>query len=82
MTGEMKNVMSNVGVDSTVAFTTGVGAVSNNSSSSGSNMVGSRGTYNITVNAGIGTNGQLVGKEIVDAIKRYERASGPVFVSA
>lgn len=39
-------------------------------------------TYNITVNAGMGANGQLIGKEIVDAIKRYERTSGPVFASA
>ena len=39
-------------------------------------------TYNITVNAGIGTNGSQVGKDIVDAIKRYERSSGPVFASA
>jgi hypothetical protein len=39
-------------------------------------------TYNITVNAGIGTNGSQVGREIVDAIKRYERTSGPVFASA
>jgi hypothetical protein len=39
-------------------------------------------TYNITVNAGLGTNGSQVGREIVDAIKKYERASGPVFASA
>jgi hypothetical protein len=39
-------------------------------------------TYNITVNAGIGTSGSQVGREIVDAIKKYERASGPVFASA
>ena len=39
-------------------------------------------TYNITVNAGIGTDGNRVGEEIVRAIKRYERTSGPVFVSA
>ena len=39
-------------------------------------------TYNITVNAGIGTNGAEVGREIVAAIKRYERSSGRVFVSA
>jgi TP901 family phage tail tape measure protein len=38
--------------------------------------------YNINVNAGIGTNGAQVGREIVDAIKRYERTSGPVFASA
>jgi hypothetical protein len=48
-----------------------------------SKMGGSGGNnYSITVNAGIGTNGTQVGREIVDAIKRYERASGPVFASA
>jgi len=39
-------------------------------------------TYNITVNAGMGTNGTQLGAEIVSLIKRYERASGPVFASA
>jgi hypothetical protein len=39
-------------------------------------------TFNIVVNAGIGTSGAQVGKEIVDAIKKYERSSGPVFASA
>jgi hypothetical protein len=39
-------------------------------------------TYNISVNAGMGTDGAMVGREIVDAIKRYERLSGPVFASA
>jgi len=43
---------------------------------------GSGVTYNITVNAGIGTDGNRVGEEIVRAIKRYERNSGPVFASA
>jgi hypothetical protein len=38
--------------------------------------------YNVTVNAGIGTDGVSVGREIVKAIKRYERASGPVFAGA
>ena len=48
-----------------------------------SKMGGSGGNnYSITVNAGIGTNGTQVGREIVDAIKRYERAIGPVFASA
>ena len=37
---------------------------------------------NITVNAGMGADGQVIGREIVDAIKRYERVSGPVFASA
>ena len=45
-----------------------------------SNQMGN--TINITVNAGIGTSGAQVGREIVDAIKKYERTSGPVFVSA
>lgn len=39
-------------------------------------------TINITVNAGMGTNGAQVGREIVDAIKKFERTSGPVFASA
>lgn len=49
---------------------------------SGSNAKGLGTTINIIVNAGIGTNGAQVGREIVDAIKKYERTSGPVFVSA
>lgn len=36
----------------------------------------------ITVNAGMGANGASIGQEIVSAIKRYERTSGPVFASA
>lgn len=48
-----------------------------------SKMGGSQGnTYNINVNAGMGTNGAQVGREIVDAIKKYERVSGPIFMSA
>lgn len=39
-------------------------------------------TINLTVNAGMGADGAVIGREIVDAIKRYERASGPVFASA
>jgi TP901 family phage tail tape measure protein len=39
-------------------------------------------TYNITVNAGMGTNGAAVGAQIVSLIKKFERASGPVFASA
>ena len=36
----------------------------------------------ITVNAGMGANGAQIGREIVDAIKKFERTSGPVFVKA
>lgn len=40
-------------------------------------------TYNIVVNAGFGSpSGAQLGAEIVSAIKRYERTSGPVFASA
>ena len=49
---------------------------------SGANSAKLGTTYNIVVNAGIGTSGSQVGKEIVDAIKRFEKTSGPVFASA
>ena len=39
-------------------------------------------TYNITVNAGIGTSGAQVGRDIVEMIKKYERTSGQVFARA
>jgi hypothetical protein len=38
-------------------------------------------TFNISVNAGMGTDPISVGAAIVDAIKRYERSSGQVFAS-
>jgi hypothetical protein len=43
---------------------------------------GSGAVINVTVNAGMGANGTTIGKDIVDAIKKYERTSGPVFKSA
>jgi phage-related minor tail protein len=39
-------------------------------------------TINLTVNAGMGTQGAEVGRQIVEEIKRYERVAGPVFVSS
>lgn len=39
-------------------------------------------TYNITVNAGLGADGQRIGEQIIKEIKRYERQSGPVFARA
>jgi hypothetical protein len=44
--------------------------------------LGGGANINITVNAGMGANGASIGQEIVSAIKRYERTSGPVFASA
>ncbi len=39
-------------------------------------------TINITVNAGLGADGRQIGAAIIREIKKYERASGPVFASA
>jgi TP901 family phage tail tape measure protein len=39
-------------------------------------------TINLTVNAGMGTQGAEVGRQIVDAISAYSRRNGPVYVSA
>jgi hypothetical protein len=39
-------------------------------------------TINVTVNAGMGADGAEVGRQVVEAIRKYERRSGPVFVSA
>jgi hypothetical protein len=37
---------------------------------------------NVTVNAGVGTDGPAVGRAIVAEIKKYERSSGRVFIGA
>lgn len=39
-------------------------------------------TYNITVNAGMGADGNRLGEEIIRQITRFERLSGPVFARA
>jgi hypothetical protein len=49
---------------------------------SGANSAGLGNTINITINAGMGTDGAAVGRQVVDAIKKYERISGPVFAKA
>jgi hypothetical protein len=46
------------------------------------NQMGGGAKISITVNAGMGANGAQIGEQIVSAIKRYERTSGPVFASA
>jgi TP901 family phage tail tape measure protein len=43
---------------------------------------GGGGTFNITVNAGMGADGGDIGRKIVDEIIRYERGSGRVFARA
>lgn len=37
---------------------------------------------NVTINAGMGTDGATVGKQVVDAILKYERNSGKIFARA
>jgi hypothetical protein len=39
-------------------------------------------TLNLTVNAGMGADGNRIGEEIVNQILRYERSSGKVFARA
>jgi hypothetical protein len=39
-------------------------------------------TINITVNAGLGADGDAVGRVIVEQIRRFERTNGPVFAGA
>ena len=76
MTSTLQNTMQNMAIDSTVAVDGKVGVVN----SGGAMRTGN--TYNLTVNAGMGADGAAIGKQIVDAIKRYERATGPIFASA
>lgn len=38
-------------------------------------------TINLTVNAGMGTDGAEVGRQIVDALRQYQRRNGPVPIS-
>ena len=44
--------------------------------------MGATNTYNITVNAGMGSDGGRIGQMIVDEIKKFERSNGPVFAGA
>ena len=48
----------------------------------GSSAASSAPVYNITVNAGMGTDGNRVGEMIVNEILRFERSSGKVFARA
>jgi hypothetical protein len=50
-------------------------------SGGGAGMAGGT-TINLTVNAGMGTQGAEVGRQIVDALKAYERRNGSVYVAA
>jgi hypothetical protein len=54
----------------------GTGGGTGLAAATGGGGVGGGGSYSITVNAGMGTNGAEVGRQVVDAIKKYERANG------
>ena len=43
---------------------------------------GNSASYNITVNAGMGANSQQIAREMISAIKQYERNNGAVWKSA
>mgnify|MGYP007071599346 CR=1 FL=1 len=46
------------------------------------NALGASTYITVNVNAGMGTNGAEVGRQIVDALKAYERRNGPVYATA
>jgi len=48
----------------------------------GAGAGGNTTVINLNVNAGMGTQGAEVGRQIVEAIRSYERKSGRAFVSA
>jgi TP901 family phage tail tape measure protein len=48
----------------------------------GVSMASGGSVINLTVNAGMGTQGAEVGRQIVDALKSYERRNGAVYVAA
>ena len=47
-----------------------------------SRNTGGNAVVNITVNAGMGSDGAAIGEQIVTAIRKYERTSGRVFAAA
>lgn len=53
--------------------------VPNGGSGGGVSMGGA--SINLTVNAGMGTDGYAVGRQIVDALKDYQRRNGPIPVA-
>jgi hypothetical protein len=57
-----------------------IGTVPNLSAGGGSSSGGVT-NISINVNAGMGTDGAEVGRQVVEAIRKYERRSGQVFVS-
>lgn len=81
--GAAVDLSHNLTVSGSNAFASAVPRISQAPSfASGAAQVSGQSVININVNAGMGANGKEVGEQIVDAIKRYERRSGKVFVAA
>jgi len=59
-----------------------LGSISGRGTTTRSNVNTSGTTINLNVNAGMGANGAEVGRQVVDALKAYERRNGAVYVSA
>jgi hypothetical protein len=75
---------ASVGMTSTVTATT-VGGLSGFSApipTSAQSSQSKAQTFNITVNAGVGADGNRIGEQIVNEILRFERSSGRVFARA
>jgi len=71
------NTAGNIIPNDKITSMSGRGGNGNGGSGSGSSTV-----INLNVNAGMGTQGAEVGRQIVDALKAYERRNGAVYVSA
>jgi TP901 family phage tail tape measure protein len=70
MGGQSGSIIPNHDLSRSMTGRTGGGSVGGGSS-----------VINLTVNAGMGTQGAEVGRQIVDALKSYERVNGPVYAS-
>jgi hypothetical protein len=75
---DMGQTSYNAFMDQFMADTTAMGTTWSTNPSFGR---ASGSTINVTVNAGLGTDGATVGSEIVNVIKKYERTNGSVWVA-
>lgn len=57
-----------------------IAAAMSGGSGGGSSSAGGGAGVNLVVNAGLGTDGYMVGQQIVDALARYTRVNGPAGV--
>lgn len=78
VTAHQPYIVGDLGPELFVPNTSGT-IIPNNRMGGSSGLGGA--TYNITVQAGVG-DPREIGRQVVEAIKSFERASGPVFVNA